>query len=140
MSSTVSGRESQALWLALDTELMSNLQHSEGTGLVLVKAQQCQGAPQLHQSPENTQGHILKTKNKKTSSLGGVKVFLLTSPAANTQKSSEGVFIIFQQVKGQRCSHLKHIDTQTDGNKELYLYVSRSFGYILLTQNKTITS
>lgn len=31
----------------------ADLQHSEGTGLVLVGAQQSQGAPQLHQTSEN---------------------------------------------------------------------------------------
>ena len=35
--------------------MKSDLQHSEGTGLVLVGAQQSQGAPQLHQTPEKTQ-------------------------------------------------------------------------------------
>lgn len=44
--------------IALNSTVDRDLQHSEGTGLVLVGAQQSQGAPQLHQTPENTHTDI----------------------------------------------------------------------------------
>lgn len=83
----------------------ADLQHSEGTGLVLVGAQQSQGAPQLHQTPENTQG--LQTKSVR----GGVRMspHYANSRAVNAQKRCEGVLIVFQHVKVQRCAHLKHV-------------------------------
>lgn len=57
--------------------------------------------------PLKTTTNILKKKKRDT--LKCLLILLVfTSPAVNTQKSSEGVFIVLQQVKGQCCSHLKN--------------------------------
>lgn len=58
-------------------EVNSDLQHSEGTGLVLVRAQQSQGAPQLHQTPENNNKHFKEKKKgyiKMSSHSAGVQL------------------------------------------------------------------
>lgn len=78
--------------------------------------------------PLKTTTNILKKKKRDT--LKCLLILLVfISPAVNTQKSSEGVFIVLQQVKGQCCSHLKNKCVQMYSTKCL---VKKTVGQQLL--------